>query len=376
MKILHICNDYCGSKVHANLYSGLDKLDVRQTVYTYYRNPSLDGKNRFESLNAEFMYRPVLKTYHRVFYHKKERDVYADLRSQMSTALTSFDLVHATTLFSDGAVALRISKQYGIPYVVTVRNTDINEFLGIAPHTWPVGVKVLENASKIVFISKAPMEKFCRHAVIKRILPNIRHKFALQPNGIDDFWLDHQNDGVRTNHHLIYVGRFDMNKNVVRLVKSVIRLRKDIPDIHLHLVGGDGVKEKTVRRLVDNYPKLLTYHGKIYDKDVLKDLYSQCSVFAMPSIHETFGLVYIEALSQGLPVLYTRNQGIDGLLDRRVGESVNALSSKSIQNGLTKLLLQRQEYTTHGVDFEQFRWNRIAERYKQIYEEVLRNGNH
>ena len=51
-----------------------------------------------------------------------------------------------------------------------------------------------------------------------------------------------------------------------------------------------------------------------------------CSVFAMPSIFETFGLVYLEALSQNLPVVYTKGQGIDGMFDNTVGIGVDPLS--------------------------------------------------
>lgn len=377
MKVLHICNDFCGSKVHANLYAELDKQGIQQTVYTYYRDASLAGKNSFEGEATEFVYRPILSTYHRILYHKKIRDVYNDLERQLAASLQTYDLAHATTLFSDGAVALRLYKKYGVPYIVTVRNTDINEFLGYAPHTWEMGRKVLRGARKIVFISKAPMEKFCRHMAIKGLLSEISHKFVIQPNGIEDYWLDRVCvDEKNLSHNIIYVGKFDLNKNVVRLIKAVLCLRNNYPDIHLHIVGGDGLEQKKVLKLVDGNKECLTYHGKIFDKDKLAQLFRQCSIFAMPSIFETFGLVYIEALSQGLSVLYTKDQGIDGLLDERVGEKVNALSTQSIADGLLKMLVNRNNYFSHEVvDFEQFRWSLIAKRYMSLYESVLFGSN-
>ena len=377
MKVLHICNDFCGSKVHANLYAELDKQGIQQTVYTYYRDASLAGKNSFEGEATEFVYRPILSTYHRILYHKKIRDVYNDLERQLAASLQTYDLAHATTLFSDGAVALRLYKKYGVPYIVTVRNTDINEFLGYAPHTWEMGRKVLRGARKIVFISKAPMEKFCRHMAIKGLLSEISHKFVIQPNGIEDYWLDRVCvDEKNLSHNIIYVGKFDLNKNVVRLIKAVLCLRNNYPDIHLHIVGGDGLEQKKVLKLVDGNKECLTYHGKIFDKDKLAQLFRQCSIFAMPSIFETFGLVYIEALSQGLSVLYTKDQGIDGLLDERVGEKVNALSTQSIADGLLKMLVNRNNYFSHEVvDFEQFRWSLIAKMYMSLYESVLFGSN-
>lgn len=371
MKILHICNDYSGSKVHTNLYRRLDELGVNQTVYAYYRGGDAEGKNRFEGERTRFVFRPILKGWHRVLYHQKVRAVYDDLIHSVEDL--KYDLAHATTLFSDGPIAYRLWQERTVPYVVTVRNTDINEFLAVAPWAWPMGMKVLKRAQKIVFISKAPMEKFCRHFLIKRILPEIKDKFVIQPNGVDDYWLDHVQEGEKNvSHNIIYVGRFDLNKNVVRLIHAVVGLKEKYTDIKLHLVGGDGWREKEVLALVQKYPQQLVYHGKIFDKDVLRSLYAECSVFAMPSIHETFGLVYIEALTQNLAVIYTKDQGIDGLLDERVGEKVNALSTKSIQTAISKVLEYRSDYlASEVVDFECFRWNDIAKVYERIYQSIV-----
>lgn len=48
MKILHICNDYCASKVHLNLFRKFAVNGVEQTVYTYFHDTALIGKNMSE----------------------------------------------------------------------------------------------------------------------------------------------------------------------------------------------------------------------------------------------------------------------------------------------------------------------------------------
>ena len=96
-------------------------------------------------------------------------------------------------------------------------------------------------------------------------------------------------------------------------------------------------------------------------------------MFAMPSIHETFGLVYIESLTQHLAVVYTKDQGIDGLLDERVGEKVNALSISSIKAAIARILNNRSQYKAgEVVDFTVFDWGRIADKYREIYKDCLR----
>lgn len=379
MRVLHICNDFCDSQVHGELYRELDTQGVEQVVYTYFRDPTLCDRNRFEACSTRFIYRPILRPIHRLLYHKKQHDVYEDITTQLSQSLRSFDLVHATTLFSDGGLAYRLYKDYGMPYVVSVRNTDVNAFLAYAPHTWLTGLRVLRAARRIVFISKAIKKKFCRHPLIRTILPSIEEKIVIQPNGIDPYWLENVRKSPTANsHNVLYVGRFNRNKNVKRLCRAVVAMRSKYPDIQLHLVGGIGTRSlknmvyaRGIENMIDRYPQTILRHGKIYDKTVLKDIYSQCSVFAMPSFHETFGLVYLEALTQHLAIVYTKGQGVDGMLDRRVGEAVKASSKTDIKKAIDKIFTHRDDYlASEVVDFSQFRWNAIASRYIDIYAHV------
>lgn len=370
MRILHICNGFCGSKVHANLYKRLDDLNVEQTIFAYYRGTGKEGKNQFEATHTSFIYKRILKIWHRLFYHLKIKKVYSGLKKEVSPL--DYDLVHATTMFSDGAIAYQLHKEFHLPYIVTVRNTDVNTFLAIAPHTWLMGLKILRKAHRIVFISKALQEKFCKHIVIKRILPDIQNKFVLLPNGIDDYWLNNINRSERTtSYNVIYVGRFDSNKNVVRLIKAVLNLKQFFPHIKLHLVGGDGSKVGEVLKLVESHPDCLFYHGHINDKEKLIELYRQCCIFAMPSIHETFGLVYLEALSQNLPILYTLGEGIDGLFDETVGVGVHPKSVNEICNAIIEIMSHPGKYGNSHVNFELYDWNIIAKKYMGEFNKIL-----
>lgn len=372
MRVLHICNDFYDSSVHTNLYRRLDRLGVSQTVFTYYRGTGMDGKNAFAGERTNFVYRGGLGTIHRFLYHLKQRTVARQLAEIPD--LSGYDLCHATTLFSDGPLAYRLFQQFGIPYVVTVRNTDVNEFMKVAPHTWPAGRRVLRHAAKIVFLSKAMQEKFCRSIVVRGMLPALRDKFVMQTNGIDDWWLSHvTTEPAPDNHALLYVGRFNVNKNVERLIGAVESLSGEFPDIRLTLVGGRGGREKHVLEAVRQHPERLQYLGPIYDKEKLQTVYRQHTLFAMPSIFETFGLVYLEALSQNLPVVYTRGQGIDGLLDKRVGERVNPLSQSDIARGIATILRNRLQYQAVSslVNFPDYSWETIAQHYLKLYETIL-----
>ena len=92
----------------------------------------------------------------------------------------------------------------------------------------------------------------------------------------------------------------------------------------------------------------------------------------MPSVRETFGLVYVEAMTQGMALVYTKNDGVDGLFDVTVGESVNASSIKDIKTAIIDIINHRDAYMPAGiVDFEQFRWGSIAVKYINLYKQVI-----
>lgn len=375
MKILHLCNDFAGSTVHAELYRRLSQARVEQVVYCPIRDCRLSGNNAFEADGTEIIYALILKKIHRLVFHLKTKTVLSDVEKRLD--VQSLDGVHATTLFSDGAVALRLKEKYGIPFIVAVRNSDVNVFMKFAPHLWGLHKRILRAAHKVVFVTPNLQKRFLAHPTLRGMASLVKEKSVIVPNGLNDFWLDNLHLEARNidhPHSIVYVGRFDSNKNVERLIQAVVNLNKRNPSaqIHLDLVGGDGNREKEVLKMAQCHSEMITAHGKITDRPLLRSIYNQNSIFAMPSKKETFGLVYLEALSQGLNVLYTKNEGIDGLFDIPVGEGVNPYSLRDIEKALEQLLFAPEKYQMlDTADFCRFRWDAISQCYTKIYEEMV-----
>ena len=96
-------------------------------------------------------------------------------------------------------------------------------------------------------------------------------------------------------------------------------------------------------------------------------------IFVMPSIYETFGIVYIEAMSQGLPLIYTRGQGFDGQFkEGEVGYSVQSDSPSEISERV-KAILKNYDYISEKClsNVDKFSWDRIAGDYKKLYEGIV-----
>ena len=373
MRVLHICNDFTGSKVHSNLYQRLDEKVDYQIVYTYFDEKDKKGKNSFSAHNTEIIYDDILSPYLRKIYPLKMWWVYRHLMKRIDPG--NIDCIHATTLFSDGGIAYKLFKKYDIPYIVAVRTTDLSIYIDKTKLLWSHGQKILLNASKIVLINKAYKVKLEKLEFSRGIWNKIKEKVIIQPNGIDDYWIKNvSRETKRFNNKICYVGTFIKRKNIPRLIRAIDTLHNDYPNIHLNLIGGGGeigYEGEVIQRMADERP-YVSIVGRISDKDKLKELFRENCIFAMPSWAETFGLVYIEALTQNLRLLYAENDGIDGLLDN-VGMAADPYSVDSIAAGLKKLI---DNYDTSegnsSVDFSIFDWNMIADRYVEIYEKMIK----
>lgn len=193
------------------------------------------------------------------------------------------------------------------------------------------------------------------------------------PNGVDPFWLNNFLEKKSKNpidiFNLLYIGKFNRGKNVLALQKAISEINKKEKRVHLHLIGGGGNVHTEVLKQVNLYKEIMTYHGKIFDLSKLKEHFEKADIFAMPSKHETFGLVYVEAMLQGLPILYTAKEGIDGLYQEKIGEKVSKKANVSeIKQAILKLIDNDVEYEIPTQKLlENHNWKNIVLKYKDLY---------
>ena len=375
LKILHITNDYTGSTVYMNLVHELDELGVQQFVYAPIRGTNGIGKNKVQLKikGSEILYRDILNySTDRYFYPLKLKKLYRDIRKHID--FSQIDFIHAHTWYSDGGVAYLLSKKYNIPYIVTVRNTDLNVFQKRLKYLRPFGRKILQHSEMIILIAASYKEKVLELSSLKSIKSTIKPKLKVMPNGVDSFWIQNavqnKKEHIENELQLLYVGQFIKRKEVLALQASVCVLNREYnKNIKLHLVGGGGADEQRILEQVNKNPHLFTYHGKVYDKNKLLAIYRSCNVLAMPSRAETFALVYVEAMLQGLPILYAKKEGVDGFYDEKIGEAVIAGDVEDITK---KLILIYDNFDSYQLNIPLLKsnhdWRLIAKQYLKLYQ--------
>lgn len=378
IKLLYISEDYLNTKVHHNLCNHLSSLGVEVTVFTVLR-----ASSAFQNIDSSFediKYNVVKYQFdgnekrYKYDFRYKVNNKYSYLKQNVD--ISQYDIVIAGTLFIEGAIALRIKNEFHIPYIVCVRGTDVNFYFHKIVHLWLLGRDIVKSASKVIPITKSIRQALMNKLALIGIKSEVDVKCDYVNNGIDQIWINNYTlkKNVDSPRKLLFIGHLEKNKNIIRLQKAVISLIAKYPDIKLTIIGGASDCYEEVMSLCKSYPNNFEYLGKIYDKQKLLKIVRGQDIFAMVSHSETFGLVYIEALSQGLPVLYTKGQGIDGVFNKRVGEAVNSQNIDSIISGLERLLTHYNDYEPLSrEEVASFSWIEIANRYKEIICNILEN---
>lgn len=369
MKILHINSYYSDSKLYKNLYDKQIKqqldIDVFVSVPTNYEMPERDfGDYTVVSKNH--------RKWDRIWYEYKQTKMLKDLEERYNAQ--DYDLMHAHSLFTNGGLAYKLYKKYGTEYVVAVRNTDINTFFKKMPHLRKYGIEIMENAKRIIFISDV-----FKKQIIEQYLPESKkavmvEKMVTIPNGIDQLWLDNQFEKPAFNKDskeikLIYVGKIMKLKNVPTIAATCEELQARGYEVSLKVIGQ--IIDDSEFQKIKNKPYVSYEAFQPMDENIEK--YRVSDIFVMPSFGETFGLVYVEAMSQGLPVLYTEGQGFDGQFpEGEVGYHIDPNSPSDIADKVVKVLENYDQISRNSTEnAKRFNWDEISQRYLDGYKRVI-----
>lgn len=332
MKVVHFCSYFEGSKVYENLFSRLSSLGVVNSIYIPVKRKC---KNSLESNRFGDKYTVnCLSFFTRVFYFLK---IYRIIFSfpKIDGFYKDAHFVHAHTLYSDGIPAFFYSRLRGIPLVITVRGTDVTLGFKYYFHYKFIARFALRYCNKVVFVSPSHKKKFqCYFG------KGYDSKLEVVPNGVDTYFIENcvNKKTPGSTQSALYIGAINRNKNIERSIRAFFFSPRNNNSI-FHVVGGSkGEYSSVYGHLPIELTDKVIFHGRL-EKDEIIDLMSRVSFFIMNSHSETFGLVYLEAISQCLPIVYTMGQGVDGYFtDGQFGYAAKSDSLESISKAINKTI--------------------------------------
>jgi len=208
-------------------------------------------------------------------------------------------------------------------------------------------------------------------------------KVTIIPNGInpDDFLngkpIKKFKDG---KFNLLYVGRFDERKGIFYLLEAFSILKKKIPKkLRLILVGGGPQRWEIMIRLKElKIQKETVLTGEVKEER-LPDYYKTADLFVAPATHgESFGLVLLEAMAAGCPIVAAANRGYKEVLKEIADYSlVPPRNSEALAEKISPLIKNqklREKLRLWGInEIKKYSWEKISEKVLEFYKQILKN---
>ena len=237
-----------------------------------------------------------------------------------------YDIVHSHYWLS-GCIGNKAAACWGVPHLTTFHTLGLlKNIIGNGEHepTLRITVEklVAQACSRIVVGSRREQKNLSRYY---QVPPG---KVGIAPCGVDqklfrplDRTYARRRLGLAPHEKIVlYVGRFDPLKNISRMIEAV-SLLKHLP-VRLIIIGDDGQKTAELQKIKSLTRELaldaaVQFTGRV-EQPILPLYYSAADVLAVPSLYESFGIVALEALACGTPVIAAPVGAMDSIIRKNV----------------------------------------------------------
>lgn len=261
----------------------------------------------------------------------------------------SLDVVHAHFGLTSGYSTAKACVKRNIKYWVTEHGSNVH-----AENLSNYAIKKLkftyENATTVFAVS---------NSLSNRINDILGIYPVLLPNMLNNVFIEKFNPAIHNAYNFICVAALIPEKRVYFLIEVFINTFKECEGVHLYICG-EGIERRLIEKLVENN----NMNGQIHllgcvSRSCIADLLNSMDCFVLPSISETFGVAYLEALSMGVPVIATKCGGPEDFVTIDNG----FLIPIDDNNALSDILLKMKSKTC-DFDKNQIRES-ILEKYSQ-----------
>lgn len=293
---------------------------------------------------------------------------YGYMKMKELVAKNNYDITHSFFSLPTGILSYLAKRRYNLPYILSLRGSDV-------PGYDPYGVERLHRV--LISFNVKIWQSADRVIALSRGLANLAHQSApnipmkVIYNGIDTciFRPVKVNNNGRIS--LITVSRLLQRKGIHFLIEALHRMKRD--DLNLLIVGKgnyeEALKEQAYRL---NLQDKITFYGYCPNEN-LPYLYAQADIFVLPSLTESFGIVFAEAMACGLPIIGTTVGGIpEVVIDRENGILVPPRDVEALLQAIRQLsdnsqlrAKMRQNNIRRIADC--FSWETVSSQYLSEY---------
>lgn len=218
------------------------------------------------------------------------------------------NIIHAHFVRT-GFMASVLSVKTGLPLIITEHSSDMNKAV-VNPDLLKYAIKGYSQAKQVISVGGCLSRNIKRNTGIESVvIPNMIHMSVFSKVKR----IPHNGFRIVTTAGLIPLKRID------EIIEAVNIIRKKGENVYLDIIG-DGPLKETLQSKVKLYDleQAITLHGFKRDFEIAA-IYEKSDCFVLASSTETFGVVYIEAMAAGLPVIATRCGGPEDFVNKQNG---------------------------------------------------------
>lgn len=282
------------------------------------------------------------------------------------------DICHVHILTRVGILAYFLQRFQNIPYVITEhwsRYLPHNDHFSNPIHKW-VTQKIIQRSSEMTSVSgvlkKAMQGKGLSHAT-----------WSLMPNVIDVkrfIPVDQQRNDKKVK--LFHISCFeDKSKNISGLLRAFKEASKSHSELELNLIGDgpDWNKMREYSQELEIPENQIIFNGVLEGDELVKTM-QQCDFSVLFSHYETFGIVVLESLSLGKPVIASKVGAIPEILPEKFGNLVNSGDEAGLSKAILNMVENHMHYDVdemHAHVAERYDVNVVGFQLKRLYNQYI-----
>jgi len=276
-----------------------------------------------------------------------------------------FDVIHVHDwmTFPAGTAAQRIS---GKPLVVHIHSTEFDRSgKQVNPTICNIEKEGLEMADRVITVSNMTRNILIRNYQIE---PDkvVTVYNAVEPVANKVGLIPPKESGKKV---VTFLGRITMQKGPEYFLEAASLVLQRTKDVRFIMAGKGDLRDAMIRRAAElNISDFVDFPGFIPDDEV-NNLFLQSDIFVMPSVSEPFGIVTLEAMQNGVPVVISRQSGVSEILENAV--KVDYWNVRQMANAITDLVNNRAKRNKLGKlgkkEANKVLWKNSADRIRQIY---------
>lgn len=273
------------------------------------------------------------------------------------------EIVHLHS-FMHGSLAIWLKEEYQIPYVVTEHSSAFGRKL-IPSSRYNFVKNTFTKASSLTAVSTK---------LVELLRENFKLEFTVLANSVNCDFFHHKTRKINQMFKFLNIAFLRRNKNQDMLIKAFAKSFQNNQDVSLIIVGS-GPEYENLQHLIQSLgmQEQIELFGEASREEV-KELLQESDAFVLSSKYETFGVVVIEAMACGLPVVATKCGGPESIVqDEKVGILVD-IDEEQLASAMVKLYENKDFYDANYIASyveDNFSEKAVYKKLKKVYESVL-----